>query len=550
MSLHEPLDYLIPDDTAAVAHAAFPKSNTIMRMHDTFGSLFFNQDFAHLYHKEGASAYSPARLALILIFQFVEGLSDAQTANSVAARIDWKYALALPLTAPAIDPSVLSDFRNRLIDGNAEWLLFSTLLNVFTEHGLLRKRGRQRTDATHVLAAVRMLGRLECLGETLRHALNVLASVAPTYLRHNMPEVWLDRYAVRFEDYRLPESKDKRIALAEQIGQDGQFLLSLLERPEAPPELRELPAVQVLRLVWQQQFHLKDAEKVRLREAKDLPPSAELIQSPYDAEARFSVKRDTRWVGYKVHLTESCDPDQPSLITDVQTTVATTPDSVVLPIIQSMLVERDLAPKEHLVDSGYMSAATLVRSQEQQIDLIGPARGEGGWQTRVDGALRAQQFVIDWDAKQVHCPAGKVSRGWSASKGRRGQAQISVLFDQKDCSSCEQRKQCFTSQKQARAMTLLPEAEYKALQAARERQVSTEFREKYQARAGIEGTIAQGCRRDDLHQTRYRGLAKTKLLHILIATALNFVRVAAWLFERSRAQTRHSAFARLASIPI
>jgi transposase len=551
MSLHEPLDYLIPEQTAAVAHAAFPKSNTIMRMRDFFGSLFFNQDFAHLYHAEGASAYSPARLALILIFQFAEGLSDAQTATAVAARIDWKYALALPLTAPAIDASLLVDFRDRLSAGKAEWLLFSLLLERFTDQGLLTKRGRQRTDATHVLAAIRTLGRLECLGETLRHALNVLATVAPVWLRRSVPNSWLTTYAPRFDDYRLPEAKDKRIALAEQIGLDGRLLLTLLESREAPADLPDLPAVLVLSQVWQQQFYPAAADQpLRWRKAKDLPASAELICSPYDAEARFSIKRDTHWTGYKVHLTESCDPERPHLITDVQTTLATTPDSVVLPTIQAALVERDLAPAEHLVDSGYVSAATLVSSQKQQIDLVGPARGEGGWQARVEGALTARQFAIDWEAKQVRCPAGKQSKGWSASTGRSGQAQISVQFDQKDCSPCGLRGQCVASETRARAMTLLPQAQHEALQAARKRQDTQGFGEQYRARAGIEGTIGQGSRIADLHRTRYRGLAKTKLLHILIATALNFLRVAAWLLDRPRAQTRQSAFARLASLPI
>lgn len=551
MSLREPLDYLIPDETAAVAHAAFPKSNTIMRMRDHFGSLFFNQDFAHLYHAEGTSAYSPARLALILIFQFAEGLSDAQAASAVAARIDWKYALALPLTAPAIDPSLLSDFRARLSDAAAELLLFTTLLDRFTQDGLLRRRGRARTDATHVLAAIRLLGRLECVGETLRHTLNVLATRAPLWLRQAIPEHWLTSYAERFDDYRLPEAKDKRIALAEQIGQDGLLLLSLLAAPHAPAGVLEVPAVQVLRQVWHQQFEQPgEGQALRLRAAKDLPPSAELICSPYDAEARFSIKRDTHWTGYKVHLTESCDPEKPHLITDVQTTLATTPDSVVVPTIQAALVERDLAPAEHLVDSGYVSAANLVSSQKQQSDLIGPARGEGGWQARVEGALTARQFAIDWEAKQVRCPAGKQSKSWSASKGRSGQAQISVQFEQKDCGPCELRGQCVASKTRARAITLLPQAQHEALQAARERQGREGFGEQYRARAGIEGTIGQGSRIADLHRTRYRGLAKTKLLHILIATALNFLRVAAWLAERSRAQTRHSAFARLASLPI
>ena len=551
MSLREPIDYLIPEQTAQVALAAFPKGTPIMRMRDAFGSLFFNTDFAYLYHHEGAPAYSPARLALICVFQFAEGLSDAQAAQAVGARLDWKYALALPLTAAPIDSSVLVDFRARLLDGSAELLLFETLLDCFTEQGLLRKRGRVRTDATHVLAAIRTLGRLECLGQTLRLALNALARAAPHWLRAWVPEGWFEIYAQPFDDYRLPEAKDKRIALAEQIGHDGRLVLQHLAEPDAPQGLLDVPAVQVLKAVWEQQFYPAAASQpLRLRSADDLPPSAELICSPIDAEARFSTKRETTWTGYKVHLTETCDQQLPNLITDVQTTLATTPDSVVLSSIQAALAERELQPAEHLVDSGYVSAANLVSSQAQQIDLVGPARGEGGWQARIEDGLRASQFVIDWEARQVRCPAGKLSKGWSESKGRTRHEQISVAFDPNDCGVCELRERCVASKKRARAMTVLPQAQHQALQAARLRQEGEEFRARYRTRAGSEGTISQGSRMADLHRSRYRGLAKTKLLHILIACALNFLRVAAWLTEKPKAQTRHSAFARLSLLPI
>jgi len=550
MSLREPLDYAIPEQTATLAHAVFPHSTPVMRMRDAFGSLFLNQDFAKLYHAVGAPAYSPARLALIVIFQFAEGLSDAQAAIATAARIDWKYALALPLDAPAIDPSLLCDFRARLIDGSAELLLFERLLERFSQQGLLRKRGRVRTDATHVLAAIRTLGRLECIGETLRQALNALALAAPDWLRANAPQSFWSNYAEPFSDYRLPEAKDKRIALAEQIGQDGRLVLSLVAQSEQSARLLQLDAIRVLAAVWGQQFYDASPDQpLRLRKAQDLPKSAELIRSPLDADARFSIKRDVRWTGYKVHLSESCDQDGPNLITDVVTTVATTPDSQVLGEIQAALKERDLAPAEHLVDSGYVSGATLAKAESEQIRVVGPARGSGGWQSRSEEALSASQFEIDWEAKQVRCPEGKLSARWNESKGRKGQEQISVVFDKKDCLSCELHKRCVAKQSKPRTMTLMPQTHQQALAIAREWQKSEAFKALYGKRAGIEGTIGQASRMADLHQTRYRGLAKTKLLHLLIATALNFVRVAAWLSGRPLAQTRQSAFARLAPLP-
>jgi transposase len=551
MSLREPIDYPIPEQTAAVARLAFPNGTPIMHMRDAFGALYFNHDFAHLYHHEGAPAHAPARLALITVFQFAEGLSDAQAALNVRGRIDWKYALALPLTDPGIDATVLVDFRARLLAGDAAWLLFETLLERFRADGLLAKRGRQRTDATHVLAAIRTLGRLECVGESLRQALNAVAEAAPRWLRGWVADAWFARYQTAFTDYRLPEAKTQRIALADQIGQDGRTLLQQLAAADAPTDLHDLPAVQVLRRVWRQQFYATPPDQpIRWRDATDLPPAAQLICSPYDVDARFSIKRDTQWTGYKVHLTETCDATRPNLITDVLTTVATTPDSVVLPDIQAALAERDLTPTEHLVDAGYVSAANLAHSQADQIDLVGPARGAGGWQTRRDDGLSSAQFVIDWTAEQVRCPQGKVSARWSPTTGRTGQAQISVQFAASDCHVCPLRARCVDSARRPRAMTLLPHAQHAALQRARERQQTDRYKAQYKARAGIEGTIAQGSRLSDLHRSRYRGLSKTTLVHIIIATALNFLRVAAWLIERPRAQTRQSAFARLASLPI
>ena len=147
--------------------------------------------------------------------QFAEELSDVQAADAVRARIDWKYALALDLTDPGFDASVLSEVRQRLITGHAELLLFETMLTLFRDQGLLKAKGRQRTDSTHVLAAIQTLNRLECVGETLRHALNVLASAAPAWLQSWVPAVWFDRYGRRFAEYRLPPEKPARYALAE-----------------------------------------------------------------------------------------------------------------------------------------------------------------------------------------------------------------------------------------------------------------------------------------------------------------------------------------------
>jgi len=244
-------------------------------------------------------------------------------AQNVRRCIDWKYALALPLEDQGFNASVLSEFRTRLVEGQAEQGLFDTVLTCLRERDLLKARGRQRTDSTHVLAAVRTLNRLACVAETLRHALNDLAEVAPAWLRAQITPEWFDRYSQRVEEYRLPTDKRERQRLAETIGRDGFALLTALDGPTAPAGVWARPALQVLRRVWIQQYYVPTPEG-RWRTAEDLPPHALLICSPYDTEARYATKRETHWTGYKVHLTETCDAASPHLITNVETTPATT----------------------------------------------------------------------------------------------------------------------------------------------------------------------------------------------------------------------------------
>ncbi len=178
MSLQPQVVYLIPEATARIAQAAFPNGNVFMRMRDRLGMIYDDLTFAPLFPVRGQPAESPFRLALTLVMQFAENLTDAQAADAVRARLDWKYALGLELSDPGFDASVLSEFRSRLIAGGAEQVLLDTMLTLFRDQGLLKPRGKQRTDSTHVVAAIHALNRLECVGETLRHALNSLAVVA------------------------------------------------------------------------------------------------------------------------------------------------------------------------------------------------------------------------------------------------------------------------------------------------------------------------------------------------------------------------------------
>ena len=362
MSLHPEASYPIPEDTQRVARAAFPHGNISMQVADRLGTLYHDAQFTALFPRRGQPAEAPARLALATILQFAEGLSDRQTAEAVRSRIDWKYMLGLDLTDPGFHHTVLSEFRTRLVAGEAEQLLLDTLLTLARAQGLLKARGRQRTDSTHVLAAIRVLNRLERVGETLRAALNSLAVVAPAWVQTLAPPEWYDRYGHRVENYQMPKTDGARKAFAAVIGADGQALLQAIDGASEQPWLRDIPAVQTLRRVWAEQY-IDVNDTLSWREVKDMPSPAELIASPYDPEARYSTKREVEWIGYKVHLTETCDAALPHLIVNVETTPATTPDDNMIGNVHASLEPRGLLPAAHLVDKGYTDSQVLVESQ-------------------------------------------------------------------------------------------------------------------------------------------------------------------------------------------
>ncbi len=379
MSMHPHPIPAIPEETARVARAILPQGNVYLQMRDELGTLYQDEDFRDVFPSRGQPAAVPWRLALVTLMQYAEGLTDRQAADAVRIRIDWKYVLSLELTDRGFDFSVLSEFRGRLLAHGAERRLFDRLLEQFRERGWIKARGKQRTDSTHVLAAIRTLRRLECVGETMRQTLNVLAEVAPTWLLEHMEPEWADRYEKRFSDFRLPKDAKARVALAETIGADGRRLLERVYAETSLPWLAELEAVETLRRVWIQHYHACE-QGIAWRGDDELPPSALLITSPYDIEARSSRKKSTAWTGYKVHFTETCEDNEPHFMVEVVTTDATTPDGSVLEELHEDEAAHELLPHQHLMDTGYVDAEVLAESQRRyHVDLVGPVMPDTSW---------------------------------------------------------------------------------------------------------------------------------------------------------------------------
>lgn len=535
----------IPEQTVRVARAAFPKGALAMRIRDTLGSVFTDTEFKDLFPARGKPGLSPALLTMVLILQFVEGLSDRQAVAAVAGRIDWKYALGLELTDTGFDHSVLSEFRDRLVAREAGSRVLDAVLDAARDGGLLKAGGRARTDSTHVLGAVREINRLELVGETLRAALEQLATVAPQWLAGHADPAWFDRYARRIESYRLPKTDTERRAWAGRVGVDGTRLWELLTGPDASPDLLELPSVQVLRRVWLAEYQMVEG-RVVLRDPKNRASAAVRLVSPYDPDVRTGMKRQQPWDGYKLHLTETCDADAPHLIIQVATTDATVTDFEMTGEVHTALAERGLLPAEHLVDTGYVSARELVAAQRDHgVAVVGPVMPDTSWQAAAAAGYAATDFTIDWDTHTVTCPRGRHSVRWSAENNEHRHPIVKVRFSASDCGPCPVREFCTRAGTHGRTVHLLPRAEQERLQLARCEQDTQAWQERYRPRAGVEGTISQAVHGLGARRARYRGKPKTLLQHQLTATALNLVRIDAWLTGTPLATTRTSRFAAL-----
>ena len=534
-----------------------------VQVRDRLGELFPDVEFAAAFGDRGRPGWSPGRLALVTVLQLAEDLSDRQAAEAVRERLSWQYALGLDLADPGFDHSVLSEFRSRVVAHGLEERVLDLLLARLAAEGLLGPGGKQRTDSTHVVAAVRDLNRLELAGESVRACLEALAAAAPTWLAGviDVPG-WAQRYGVRIDSWRLPASEARRTELALAYARDGYALVEACYRADAPGWLRAVEAVQVLRVVLLQNYTRTVTEagtEVTRRQADrdGLPPGRFRLTSPYDTDARWGVKRESFWNGYKVHLTETCDGDgddtagghgpegwrpvpapaeagtarrlaRPNLITNVATTDATVPDSAMTAPIHHALGRRGLLPAEHYVDAGYPSAKLVADAwRDDRIALVAPMLVDTSRQARAGTGFAAAAFTVDWDAQQVTCPQGKASSSWSPAAQRSAEA-IVVKFAASTCGPCPVRDHCTTAARGGRQLTLKPRALHETLQANRAEQHTTGWQARYAIRAGVEGTMHQAIAVTGTRNARYKGLAKTHLEHVYSATALNLLRLDAW----------------------
>lgn len=540
----------IDEKIRTLLEGRLPDTHPMRVIGDHLSDFVCDEDFADLYcPTQGQEAISPTIVAMVTLFQAWEDLTDRQAAEMVVTRLDWKYALHLPLDHLGFAHSALHEFRERLKARGAEERLFDLLLGKLRALGLLKGR-RQRSDTFAVLSAVRRLNRLELVWETLRLALCALEEADLVWLQEQVPLSWADRYGERGVQDRLVKEKGEEggrqaRVLAKQVGQDGLLLLSKMEQGQTPQVLRTLPEVQVLREVWAQQYVVREGlvEWPQQSQSK----GAETICTPHDREVRYATKRDFEWEGYKVAVTETFDEGAPHLTTHVETMPATQTEFGLAGEIEADLDGKGLLPDEHLVDMGFVNGEALAASAARGVDLVGPARPDSSAQARMEGGLTADQFEVDREKKQARCPAGQISVEWRERK-EEGRKVTHAHFDPTVCSCCAHYKQCVATDKdEPRGRSLTLREHHEIVQARRREQKTEAFQRRYRPRAGIEGTLSEMGRAHGLRQARHRGLAGVHLRDMMVAAATNLKRAARWLADVALEGTRGPCLRRLAA---
>jgi hypothetical protein len=207
---------------------------------------------------------------------------------------------------------------------------------------------------------------------------------------------------------------------------------------------------------------------------------------------------------------------------------------------------RQLLPEKHIADTGFVNSELFVSSRQTYgVDLIGPTRRDNHWQAKAGAGFAARDFAFDWEPQTATCPQGKLSSSWTAAVDKFKNHVIKIKFGKSDCRDCPVSAQCTRTTPPRRTITIRPQAQHEALLTGRQREQTAAFTEECARRAGVEGTIAQGVRSHHVRRSRYFGQPKTHLQHLVIAAAINVVRILHWLAGELKATTQVSAFARL-----
>jgi len=469
----------------------------------------------------GRPAEEPTRMLAVLILQFMEGLPDRKAAEACTYDLRWKLALGMECDEVAFHATSLVKFRNRLLKHNRVEIGFDAVLGAMRKAGYLKSHKAQRLDSTHVLGLVSHMSRLECVRETLRLALEILAEL-PQEQRPEAWPIWWERYVQSTLDFKadLDTLKEKMT----RAGQDARAILAWIDIFDE--SVAQLKSVKVLRRVYEENFLVADAHLEPIR-----AQSAGSVRNPHDPDAQWSTKgtlpgKSKEWVGYKTQIAETLPSKEPgtkaptdAVITAIVTQPAITSDHGSIKQVEEQWKRQDLEkPTELYVDGGYTSGEVLARAAEENRQVHGPIQAAPQRGDRYS----AEDFDVDIIQRVTLCPAGQTSTNCSRLEEVTGKVNYRFEWNRGLCQSCPYRARCLGANQSHR--TLLVGEHHEHTQARRREMKSAGFKDRMHRRNGVEATISELKRGYGMRQCRYRSLAKTTLQNYLTGAACNIKR--------------------------
>jgi len=466
----------------------------------------------------GRPAVDPVMLCGVTLLQFMEKVADRGASEHVVYHLGWKYALDLELDYQGFHSTVLVYFRDRLEQKEAERMIFDGVVKLLMELGLVKRKGKQRLDSTHVVGYVKAMSWLECALETLRLGLEDLEAEVG---RKKRPEFWERLWGLYVQsqlDWRL--SQTERNSRYRQCGQDMRELLEWIDRND--PRLNEREAVKLLRRVFEEQFEMVEG---KLQPTQRRRPRS--VQNPHDPDAHYADKGTKQWIGYKVHVVESVDPEQPikkkgepaeHFITEILTTEAAQDEMAGL--TETLKREQEhhgITPQAMYTDAGYVTEHTLTQAEQNGMELLGPTRPDPH-----KGAYNTDAFHVDIDKRQAVCPQGNLNTQCSRIKDNYMQTEYYRMEWGHQCDRCPVQKQCTRSKSGRR--TLVVGLRHDLVQRRREQMRRAGFAKTMHPRNGVEGTHSELVRGHGLRRTKYRGMSRVGLSHYLMGAACNVKR--------------------------
>jgi hypothetical protein len=466
----------------------------------------------------GRPPLDPVLVAGVTLLQFMEKAPDRQAAERLRMHLGWKHALGLAVDYAGFHATSLVYFRQRLLEHQQSRVLFDALLQGLEGRGLVKRRGKQRLDSTHILGLVADMSRLEVTRETVRLFLEMLERAGRLA---DVPEgpAWRERYL----DSDVLWHKLSKEALAEKFRQTGQDMRALLAWVEDQKDLRTHEKTQLLQRVFGEQFEVTPTGPA-VRKQED----SGTVQNPHDPEAQWAAKdrdKTTAWIGYKAQIAETVPeetgpkaPGEPTraFLTEVTTTEAIVSDLEGCRRLEQQQERHGLGRADtKYVDGAYVTEDTLAQATAEGRELIGPARPSCN--TRSQG-FTTEQFDISVAARRAVCPAGHPSTQCSRLENQQT-GQIQYRFEWSyHCDDCPLRAQCTQAGRGRRAVVV--GAYHDFLQARRREMQTPAFQEQMHHRHAIEGTISEFARNGG-RRSRYRGLDKTALANYFHGAALN-----------------------------